>query len=103
MLVICRKAVDSGKQSGNIATLLGLCNQIWSGPETTASMSSGWDGAVDSTDDHSHSFESSRTENTTFQSWSSTLQATCNDDSSDESNEDEDTESSLECENTKDV
>ena len=41
MLVICRKAVDSGKQSGNIATLLGLCNQIWSGPEATESMSSG--------------------------------------------------------------
>ena len=44
MRVSCRKAVDSGKQSGNgrvIATLLGLCNQIWSGPEATESMSSG--------------------------------------------------------------
>ena len=64
-------------------------------------MSSGLDGAVDSTDAQSHRFESS-TENT-FQSRSSTPQATCNNDRSDESNEDEDIESSLECENTNDV
>ena len=49
-------------------------------------MSTGLDGAVDSTDAQSHSFEPS-TENTTFQSQSSTPQATCNNDSSDESNE----------------
>ena len=61
-------------------------------------MRSGLDGAVDSTDAQSHSFESS-TENITFQSRS----ATCNNDRSDESNDDEDIESSLECENTNDV
>ena len=65
-------------------------------------MSSGLDGAADSTDVQSHSFDLS-TENTTFQSRSSTPEATCNNDRSDESNEDEDTESSLECENTNDV
>ena len=65
-------------------------------------MSSGLNGAVDSTDAQSHSFESS-IENTTFQSRSSTPQATCNNDRSDESNEDEGIESSLERENTKDV
>ena len=65
-------------------------------------MSSSLDGAVDSTHAQSHSFESS-TENTTFQSRSSTPQATCNKDRSDESNEDEDIESSLGCENTDDV
>ena len=63
-------------------------------------MSTGLDGAVDSTDAQSHGLESS-TENTTFQSQSSTLQATCNNDSSDESNEDEDIERSLE--NTNNV
>ena len=55
----------------------------------TESMSKGLDGAS--------------TENTTFQSRSPTFQATCNNDRSDESNEDEDIESSLECENTNDV
>ena len=67
-------------------------------------MSSGLDDAVDSTDDaQSHSFKPS-TENTTFQSRSSTLQAACcNNDRSDESNENKDIESSFECENTNDV
>ena len=106
MRVSCRKALDSGKQSGDgrvVATFLDLCNQIWSGSPATESISSGLDGAVDSTDAQSHSFESSRTENTTFQSRSSTLQATCNNNRLDESSEDEDIESSLECENTNDV
>ena len=65
-------------------------------------MNSTLNGAVDSTDAQSHSFESS-TENTTFQSWSSTPQGTCNNDRSHKSNEDEDIESSLECENANDV
>ena len=65
-----RKALDSGKQSGSgrvVAMFFDLCNQIWSGSPATESMSSGLDGAVDSTDAQSHSFESS-TKNTTFQS-----------------------------------
>ena len=69
MRVSYRKALDSCKQSGGgrvVATFFDLCNQILSGSPATESMSSGLDGAVDSTDAHSHSFESS-TENTTFQ------------------------------------
>ena len=100
-----RKALDSGKQSGSgrvVATFFDLYNQTWSGSPATESMSSSLDGAVDSTHAQSHSFESS-TENTTFQSRSSTPQATCNKDRSDESNEDGDIESSLGCENTDDV
>ena len=65
-------------------------------------MSSGLAGAADSTDTRSHSFESS-TENTIFQSRSWTPQETCNIDRSNESNEDKDTESSLESENTNDI
>ena len=64
------KALHSGKQSGGVravATFFDLCNQIRSGSPATESMSSGLDGAIDSTDAQSHSFESS-TENTTFQS-----------------------------------
>ena len=98
-----RKALDSGKQSGVgrvVATFFGLYNQIWSGSPATESMSSGLDSAVDSTD--AHCFESN-SENTTFQYRSSTPQATCNNDRLDKSNEDENIESSLECENTNNV
>ena len=100
-----RKVLDSGKQSESgrvVATFFDLCNQTWSGSPAIESMSSSLDGAVDSTHAQSHSFESS-TENTTFQSRSSTPQATCNNDRSDESNEDGDIESSLECDNTDDI
>ena len=96
MRVSYRKPLDSGKQSGGVrvaATVFDLCNQIWSGSPATESISSGLDGAVDSADVQSHSFESS-TENTTFQSQSSTPQATRNNDRSDKSNENEDIESS---------
>ena len=105
MRVSNRKALDSGKQSGVgrvVATFFDLCNQICSGSPATESMTSCLNGAVNSADAQSHSFQSS-TGNTTFQSRSSTPQATCNNDRSDECNEDEDTESSLECENTNDV
>ena len=96
MRVSYRKPLDSGKQSGGVrvaATVFDLCNQIWSGSPATESISSGLDGAVDSADVQSHSFESS-TENTTFQSQSSTPQTTRNNDRSDKSNENEDIESS---------
>ena len=92
-----RKALDSG-----IATFFDSYNQIWSGSPATESMSSGLVGAADSTDTRSHSFESS-TENTISQSRSWTLQETCNNDRPDESNEDQDTESSLKSENTNDI
>ena len=70
MHVSYRKALDSGKQSGGglvVGTFFDLCNQIWSRSPATESMSNGLDGAVDSTDAQSLSFESSA-ENTTFQS-----------------------------------
>ena len=47
------RTLDSGKQSEGgrvVATLFDLCNQIWSGSRATERMSSGLDGAVDSTD-----------------------------------------------------
>ena len=68
MHVSYRKALDSSKQSGGgqfVATFFYLCNQIWFGSPAIESTSSSLDGAVDSTDAQSHSFEAS-TENTTF-------------------------------------
>ena len=56
MRVSYRKALDYCKQSGGgrvVATFFDLCNQILSGSPATESMSSGLDGAVDSTDAHS--------------------------------------------------
>ena len=63
MHVSYRKALDSDKQSGGglvVGMFFDLCNQIWSGSPATESMSNGLDGAVDSTDAQSHSFESSK-------------------------------------------
>ena len=60
MRVSYRKALDSGKQSKGgqvVATFFDLSNQIWSGSPATESMNSDLDGAVDSTDVPSHSFE----------------------------------------------
>ena len=53
MHVSYRKALYFGKQSGGgrvVAMLFDLSNQIWSGSPAAESMSSGLDGAVDSTD-----------------------------------------------------
>ena len=69
MRVSYRKALNFGKQSEGgrvVATFFNLYNRKWSGSPATESIS-GLDGAVDSTDAQSHSFESS-IENTTFQS-----------------------------------
>ena len=60
MRISYRKALNSGKRnrvSRVVATFFDLCNQIWSGSPATESMSSGLDGAVDSTDAHSHNFD----------------------------------------------